>query len=238
MNMSINKFYKVLLTLVLLVSAGPSLFAQGLQSYVNDSYDGKLTVTIEGVSYVHENVRMYVEKSSDGSVKLMLRDFRLRRDGEVTPVGTVVIPGIQLVSTDSRSLVGFSFTKKITIADKDVNTDPDGENSASGGDQDGGEGFGNNDGIDSGGGETEWLGPTYGELSVNSRGSLSMMQADISFEVLIPSLDKKAYVTFRTNNVTTLVPAVKVTGGARKGYTPAGIPVSSAYRGIVVLTTR
>lgn len=235
---------KMLLMLLLLAAAVPSAMAQNLTTYVNNSYEGTLTVTIDGESYVHTGITMYVRKMEQGTLRLSIREFRLNRDGEVIPIGNIVIPDVQLQQGVSSSLVGFTFSRTLTIAD---GNDSDDLNTAGGEDikPGGGGGWGSDDdegtipdsGVNAGteSNEEEWTGPSYGELSVNSRGSMSTSYAEVTCEVTIPSLGKKAYATFYSRNVSTGISMAKTTPQkGNKRYTVSGIPASASYRGIVI----
>lgn len=263
--MNITKFSKVLLTLALLVSARPLLLAQNLTGLVDEEYIGTLTVTVDGTKYLREGVIIGLQKRGDATVDVCTKELILTIEGEEKRIGNVLLNGVMLKPTDKALRVSIDFSKNITIADPTAtadpdsgDTDPDGDgNTVSGGDQDGDEGFGNNDNDGEGGqggDDVLWLGPSYGELTVNATGILGSDYADLSFGISIPSVGSDVSVTFKTANVPTSLsladggsvcsPArgyIKVCARAGASisaadcYTPAGLPASAGYRGMVIV---
>lgn len=240
---------KGLLTLVLLMSASLSLFSQGQG---RSQLLGTLTVTIDGVDYEHPDICMYVEHTSDHTLNLSLEEFILQKNGQgqTIPLGNITLTGVLLTpsSVDVESLsedvevfcVQHSSSCMITNPNATVpdTSEPDfgmGDNNTANGDNQEAEGGWGDD--------PEWIGDTYGTLSVNISGTISSAYADLAFDVFVPSQTKTITATFRTANVpATGIDAVMGNQGnlipMGKGrtvfYTPAGYPASASYRGVVI----
>lgn len=229
---------KILLTLALLVSARFSLNAQSLTTYVDNSYVGTLSVTIDGTTYAHEGICIEAQKCADETLNLSVKEFTLVRDGEKKPIGNILLKGITLTKDNSQDIVRIASYQTITITTSDISTDTsDGDgNTVSGPDM----GWGDSgDGIE-GSEDPEWFGPTYGEMQVRTSGGLRHDHADLSFDIYIPSLAKSVRVTFTTADVVTALTTVKClnTPDTSDAFTPAGLRATSSYRGIIIRRKR
>lgn len=111
-----KKLKVMIMTIGMLMSSCLSLIAQGLTTFVADSYVGTLGITIDGEHYDHNNIRMNVEKCADGKLNFSVEDFKLVRGGEVKPIGNITLTGVMLEKKNDTFLVGVSSSQKITIA--------------------------------------------------------------------------------------------------------------------------
>lgn len=235
---------KNLVTAVMLLSASFSALAQSLADKVAESYKGTLCVTIDGMDYKHGEIDMTVEKNDDGTVTLSVKEFKLVRNGEEKPLGNIVLPNVALAATAERDVVSASTkNRNIRIEGPADGGDGSGNNTVGGSNQGGGAGFGGEGDDDeeffpgSGGGsqDPEWFGPSYGELSVNTSGTMSLDAALLSFNVYVANLDKEVSVSFDTKDMTaTIIPTERVSAFTGSAYSVSGVPALSSLHGIVI----
>lgn len=215
----------------------PALGYAQTDTKVADQYVGTFSLIIDGLRYDHDNITMYVEKSGE-TVNLSINEFKLVRDGVTKQIGNIRLSNVRLTPAEYPSTaVNMSLSQTVTITQPTTPVDPDNPNGVEGSNQQGSPGFGNNEGEEGGGPETdyEWYGPSYGEMNVTMDGSAATDFISLSFRVFIPNLEKYVEATFTMGNVPTRIAPIKVAGAKNiKCYTPAGIPVSSSYKGIVV----
>lgn len=203
---------------------------------------GTLALTIDGQCYEHKDVTLFVQKRLDGTVNISLKDFILDKGTEQKPLGNILLTDVTLSegtinTTQTVTISASQGTGGTSGGDDSSPSQGDGGSSVSGGGQSAGTPWGDEDedGPVKPTRPDDWLGPSYGPITITATGELYGDNARLYFDIYIPSQSKTIRATFISNQLATGLSSLRLEGdGASVRYTPSGIPVSSHYRGIIV----
>lgn len=204
---------KTLLTLFVAVMTAMTASAQnGYNEGVNDIYDGKIVVTINGISSNLIDAHVVIEKNTsaeeNNKINFVLKNFMLIDEESSFPIGNVKISDILLTYNESTELLEFTKQENITIEPGD---DPN---------------------IDEG----MWLGPVLGEVPVNIHGEAFLDYMDIDIDIdMMASLGQAIHVDFYAGEKQTGIQnAMRSSQTSTAAYNLAGQQINADAKGIII----
>lgn len=116
-----KKFFYMLLAAVMcfgFVSCGDKEKAEevvALADQLASSYNGNLTVSINGESTAPSKESVTITRVDDTHINFLLKDFKLVDGEDVLPVGTIELKNLEL-KQGANNMVSFAMEQTITIA--------------------------------------------------------------------------------------------------------------------------
>lgn len=209
---------KKFFTLAAVVMSMTTASAQALTDFMVDSYAGKLIVTINEVSTPENDANVIIEKVSDTSINLTLKNFVLTSEDGDMPVGNVALTGIELAPNAEMTQLEFKAKQDIVIAEGDL------------------------EGVEM------WMGPVLSDVNVNPaatpipvelRGVAAGEDMDIDIDIdLQATLQQIVHVDFYAGKYTNGIANIKVPVKNNVSYNALGQRVATSAKGLVIKNGR
>lgn len=160
---------KKIFTLIAAFMAVAGAYAQDLTACLNDSYAGKVIVSINEAVAEPVDANVTITKKAGNKIDFTLRNFVLVDEGDMMPVGNVELVDIDLVAAADGKGVTFATTQDIMIGEGDL------------------------EGVDL------WMGPLIcleGAIPVVLAGKADGDDVDIDIDIDLPALGQVVHVDF------------------------------------------
>ena len=166
---------KKIFTLITAFMAFATIQAQNLTEQICDSYNGyvQIVITTDEGTGASDPIPAKVEivKKSDNTIDFQLKNFVLSNEGEMMPVGNILLSDILLTAAAQAGEVDFEISQDINITEGDA----DALEAVSG---------------------VMWMGPFLGPIPVDLKGTAGQTFADIDIDINLEALGQVVHVDF------------------------------------------